>query len=445
MSMQDKVIWSEGMFLQPQHFQQHDRYLENLITQRPGALESYQWGIIDLKIDQQLLALGKFAITFARGILPDGTAFDIPARDKAPAPIDIPVNTTDCKIFLATPLKRAGVPETGYTESEQLLRYHIETIEVSDNNADSDLNTPVQIGKLALRLLLENEDRQGYSCLSLARILEVRRDDHHITLDEQFLSPCMTVHAVAPLTSLLQEIQSLLRYRGEALVQRLTEAGTGGVAEITDFMLLQLINRLEPLFIHLTAHRSLHPVDLYRLLIQLAGELATFTRQQRRFLMPPNYLHDNLQDTFTPLIAELRRALSIVLEENAVLLKLEQQQSGTWVATLTDKSLLEKATFVLAVAINAPQEQVRQHFPAQTKIAPVEEIRNLVNRGLPGIALNSLSVAPRQIPYHANFTYFALNNSHPLWRQLAQSAGIAFHVGGNFPGLRLELWAVKDK
>jgi type VI secretion system protein ImpJ len=441
MSQYDKIIWSEGMFLQPQHFQQHDRYLENLLTQQRNILAPHQWGLTELKIDSDLLKLGKFAINSACGILPDGTPFDIPTRDKAPTPIDIPATTIREKIYLALPLRRAGVAEAGYAGN---YRYQIETIEINDNNADSDLITPIQIGKLDLKFMLQQQDRQGYSCLSLTRVLEVR-SNHHILLDEQFLPPCLDIQAVIPLANLLQEIQSLLHYRGDMLVQRLTIAGTGGIAEIADFMLLQVINRFEPLFTHLNTQRGLHPETFYCLLIQLAGELATFTHSQRRSFTPSFYLHNKLQKTFAPIITELRRSLSVVLEENAVALTLEQQSPGTWVATLADKTLLKKSYFVLAINAEISQEQIRQRFPTQTKIAPVEEIRNLVNRALPGIDLRVLPVAPRQIPYHANFTYFALNSNHHLWQQLEKSAGIGFHIGGDFPGLRLELWAIKDK
>jgi type VI secretion system protein ImpJ len=446
MSFIDKVIWTEGMFLQPQHFQQHDRYLESLIFQRPGFIESYNWGITELKIDEHLLALGKFSIAICRGILPDGTPFDIPTRDKAPLPIDIPPGLTHSEIFLALSLKRAGTPETGNSEDKQpAWRYAVETIEVSDNNAFSDLVTSVQVGKLALQLMLEKEDRQGFSCLGIARVLEVRAD-RTIILDERHLPPCIDVQAVDQLAHFIQEIQGLLHYRGNTLVQRLTEAGSGGVAEIADFMLLQLVNRYEPLLAHLAHLRGLHPEYLYRLLLQLMGELSTFTSRQRRPGTAPLYLQDNLQDTFEPIIAELRRALSLVLEESAVALKIEQQpQLGTWTSPLLDKTLLSSSYFILAVHANLPPESIRHLFPAQTKIAPVEEIRNLVNRALPGIELRPLPVAPRQIPYHSNFTYFALNRDHPLWRQLENSAALAFHIGGNFPDLRLELWAVKEK
>ena len=56
MSWNSKVIWSEGMLLQPQHLQQHDRYLHSVIEQRVAGVRAYAWGFTKLVIDEQLLA-----------------------------------------------------------------------------------------------------------------------------------------------------------------------------------------------------------------------------------------------------------------------------------------------------------------------------------------------------------------------------------------------------
>ncbi|MDG4584969.1 MAG: type VI secretion system baseplate subunit TssK, partial [Candidatus Competibacter sp.] len=45
MSWYSKVVWSEGMFLRPQHFQQQDRYLEALVRQSCRHLRPYDWGV----------------------------------------------------------------------------------------------------------------------------------------------------------------------------------------------------------------------------------------------------------------------------------------------------------------------------------------------------------------------------------------------------------------
>jgi type VI secretion system protein ImpJ len=60
------------------------------------------------------------------------------------------------------------------------------------------------------------------------------------------------------------------------------------------------------------------------------------------------------------------------------------------------------------------------------------------------VPLHPAPVAPRQIPYHAGFVYFELDQSHELWTQLKSSGGIAFHVGGEFPALAMELWAIRS-
>jgi hypothetical protein len=73
MPTHQKVIWQEGMFLQPQHFQQQDRYLEYLISRHNFLSKSCHWGVSHLKINNDLLKLGKFGLIECSGILPDGT------------------------------------------------------------------------------------------------------------------------------------------------------------------------------------------------------------------------------------------------------------------------------------------------------------------------------------------------------------------------------------
>src|ERR1700712_5401556 len=95
MTWTNKVIWTEGMFLQPQHFQQHDRYTLSQELQRSNAQQPYGWGFLSLSLDSAALNLGKIAINAAQGLMPDGVAFDIPGQDAAPAALDVPQDTRD--------------------------------------------------------------------------------------------------------------------------------------------------------------------------------------------------------------------------------------------------------------------------------------------------------------------------------------------------------------
>ena len=445
MSFTDKVIWSEGMFLQQQHFQQHDRYLENLIYQALQIANAYYWGINKLKLDDNLLMLGKLAIAQGEGILPDGTVFSIPNQDVAPPIIDVKEGTVNKLVYLALPLKRPGITEISEFVSENSHhRYITETIDVTDSNIVSNDPASLTVGKLSLRLIVEGEDIQGYSCISLARIVEIR-SDRQIVLDQEFIPPCLKILASHPLINFINEIEGLLHYRSENLIQRLNNLSNGSIAEIADFMLLQLIKRFAAIFSHYKNKKNLHPEQLYTVVIQLISELAMFTHETRRSINLGHYQHNNLQDVFFPLMAELRRSLGFIMEENAINIKLEQHQINTWIAQLNDKTWLSKYQFILAVSASLPSDKLLSLIPAQIKIAPIEDIRQLVSRALPGITLSTLNRVPRQIPYHTNFTYFLLNRELNFWQKLQQSSGIAFHMSGDFPELELQLWAIKEK
>ena len=63
---------------------------------------------------------------------------------------------------------------------------------------------------------------------------------------------------------------------------------------------------------------------------------------------------------------------------------------------------------------------------------------------LTGVPVHPVPVAPRQIPFHAGFVYFELDQANELWAQLKTSGGVALHVAGEFHGIALEFWAIRS-
>jgi type VI secretion system protein ImpJ len=139
----------------------------------------------------------------------------------------------------------------------------------------------------------------------------------------------------------------------------------------------------------------------------------------------------------------LRQYLSSVLEQTAVSIPLDPRKYGISVGVIADRKLISTAGFVLAVSADVPAENIRRHFGGQAKVGSVEEIRQLVNSALPGIPMRPLPVAPRQIPYSANVVYFELDSDSPIWGKMTTSGGVAVHVAGEYPGLQMELWAIR--
>jgi type VI secretion system protein ImpJ len=443
-SWDNRIIWSEGTFLQPQHFQQHDRHIEAQLEQRTRALRPHGYGFLEIAVDESLLELGKLALRSARGVLPDGTPFDCPARDPLPPPLDVPGTLRDSLVTLALPVRRAGVDEAdlGGAGTDSLARYVAGELEVKDSNAAFDRTALIQIGRLRLQLLKEADVTAAYSGLGVARVIE-RRADNRVMLDQGYIPSMLDCGASPALASLLRDVHGLLHQRGDALAQRLSQPGPGGVAEIAEFLWLETINRFEPLFAHLAATTPLHPEYLYSTCLSLAGEMSTFTRETRRPVAYPIYRHDDLAGSFAPLIADIRRSLSMVLERNAIPIELQERAYGVRVAVIPDSDLVRTARFVLAAKAQLQPERLQASFPTLVKIGPIERIRDLVNLNLPGIALRSLPVAPRQIPYHAGFLYFELDRSGDLWKVTEQSRALAMQIAGEFPGLELEFWAVR--
>ncbi|MCT8165095.1 MULTISPECIES: type VI secretion system baseplate subunit TssK [unclassified Pseudomonas] len=443
MSWNNRVVWSEGMFITTQHFQQHDRYLEHFVDARSRPLSAAAWGFSELLLDQGLLAQGKLAILSARGLLPDGTPFDIPRDDLPPAPLEVPDELRDGVIHLGLPLKRAGARDT-VDEGEALAgaRYISRVSEVRDDNAPFENRAPLALASRALRLLRSEDGLSDYAALGMLRVRE-KRADRALVIDDSYIPPVLDVAASQQLSSFCGELLGLLHQRGEALAGRVVASANGGASEIADFMLLQLVNRAQPLVEHLNQLSPLHPERLYSELVALAGEFATFTRDGRRPHSFPVYQHDDLAATFAPVMAALREALSTLIDSKAVAIPIVEKAYGIHVGMLADRSLLDSASFILVVRADVPSETLRSRFGQQSKIGSVEHIRDLVNLQLPGIGLLPLPVAPRQIPFHAGSTYFELDRGSEHWKQLQHSGGFAFYVAGEFPGLSLAFWAIR--
>ncbi|MCU0967991.1 MAG: type VI secretion system baseplate subunit TssK [Rubrivivax sp.] len=444
MTWHNKVMWTEGMFLQPQHFQQQDRFTARQLDARVVATTAWAWGFSALQIDDAALHLGRIAIASARGVLPDGQAFAVPADDAAPPALEVPADARDQLVVLAVPSARPGVAESDVEGGGGAMppRFRALDIDVADSHAASLREAPLQIGRLNLRLLLAGQANEGYTTLAVARLVE-RRADGRVVLDAQHVPPMLHAPAQAVLDGYLREVHGMLAQRAEALAVRLAQPGRAGIGEIADFLLLQVVNRFQPLFAHAQRLPVLHPERLYDLCLGLAGELSTF-REARRPPAYPDYRHDDLAACFRPLIGDLRQSLSMVLEQTAIPIDLQDRRHGVRVALIPDIELQRTASFVLAVSAQMPGEALRARFPTQIKIGPAERIRDLVNLQLPGVPLRPLPVAPRQIPYHAGFTYFELETrGNDLWKQLETSGGLAMHIAGDFPGLVLEFWAIR--
>ena len=383
------------MFLRPQHFQQQERYFEFVAHARSGAVASHAWGFEWLVLDQDALKLGKLAIKEARGLFPDGTPFSIPAQGDPPATLDIPGEARGQRVLLTLPVRRVGVEDVAFGEVDDgLPRVSVSEREVIDSNMLGATPALVQLGDLRLRLVVESELTDGWMALGVARVVD-RRPDNQLLLDDQYMPPHLALRACTPLEAFMRELEGLLHHRGEAVAARMTRPGRGGVAELGDFLLLELVNRWEPSVRHVLQQGLMHSERLYATLLELGGDLADL---HARSAAPDRVSGVRPRRSAGLLHAAHRRPAPVAVDgarADAIAIELHERAYGVRVAIMPPVELQRTATFVLAVAADVPADTVRTRFPTQVKIGPVEKIRDLVNLHLPGVTLRPLPVAPR--------------------------------------------------
>jgi type VI secretion system protein ImpJ len=445
MKFENRVAWSEGMFLRVQHFQQADRWTERLVRITGEMLSPYPWGVAEINIDRSALAIGQFALSSVRGILPDGTPFEAPDDTDLPPPLKLEEQAHNAIVYLALPVRQPGKAEFTIDGNETAkVRFVASHYDAPDANIDTDFLAPIDVGRANFRLLKSGDELAGYALIGIARIIEVR-SDKAVVLDGDYIAPSLNCAAEPRLKELLTELLGIVRHRAEAIATRIGDPTVRGTAEIGDYFLLHILNRAEPLLSHIAANATrIHPITFYEHCIQLAGELSTFTTERKRAAEFPPYRHDDLKATFAAVFDDLRTSLSVVLEQSAVPIELAERRHGVRVGMINDRSLLKDAGFVLAVRAEMPAEEIRRKLPAQIKVGPVERIAELVNVALPGIPVRPLPVLPRQLPYRAGTVYFELDTQNPIWHQLGTSGAIALHLAGEFPNIEMELWALRE-
>lgn len=436
------IAWTEGMFLRPQHMQQQERYLQFQQSTVNTKVNPLTWGVFTLEIDNSLLSLGQFRLNSIECLFQDNTLAALPEQNPLPEAISIAPGTLDQLIYLVLPVNKSTGLNISNGEGSQITRYQYHDHNIIDTSIGSDATEVLQIGKLHCQFKLQNEDRAGYVAIAIARVIEVS-DEGVITLDKKFIPPCLSIENIQGLVKVTREIKGMINQRADAIAARLTQAQSSS-SSISDFLMLQLLNKYQPLFEHYNNVSGIHPEMLYRTIISFSGELATFSAADKRVPSFPKYQHDNLGTIFSNVMVNITQSLSSVLEQTAVELPLEQSKYGIYFTPIHDKQSLDNADFIIAVKASLPNEEVRKRLPAQIKIGSVESIRDLVNNQLPGIGIIALPVAPRQVPYHSGYHYFQLDKQNSHWLKLQASGGIALHLSGNYPDLKIELWVVNQ-
>ena len=447
-----RVAWSEGLFLQQQHFQQFDRHLDDRFMLCSRGSREWFWGFADLLLDMGACKLGKVGILSGRGKMPDGMDFCFSDIHRVPLPVDVPEDSRNELVYLVLPQSVAGRASFSYAAQGRDVaraRFLISDISVEDV-FNPQLNADIALAEENYRIVMSRDLEDGLVSLPLARVFQVNGDSM-VEFDHSFIPPSLTCF-FPPVREAQRDLLGLFRQRGGAISRSLagdglrggSSAGVGSGGDIAEFLMLQTINRYLPFLEQQLERPNLAFSDFYFMCQQMAGDLQVFVPGLRLVESIVPYDHGFPELCLPALVQRLRDLLSLVVDQPAIRIELQERQLGVRVAIVNDVDLFRTAQFVIAIKADMPSETVRTRLPSQIKIGPVERIREFVNLHLPGVPVMGLPVAPQQIPFHAGFCYFELDQGSEFWRPLPRSGGLALHIAGDFPGMQVELWAIRD-
>lgn len=443
-----RVAWVEGMLMEPQHFQQQERFFEHLIDTRTRSLRPFGWGFVALEIDRGLLEQGKYALKKAKGIFPDGTPFSMPEDMALPLPLELGHGCQGKVICLSVLLDIPGNAQMDLLHDERKgSRFRTLDAEIADRNHGVSLEgTPrvctLQLGSLVTRLSLAEALSSAESALPVGFVLEVG-SDRRILLDERALPPMLDFRAIGWLPGATTELLGLISQRLESVFRPDVHRTAGGLSELLELLLLQTLADYNLRLNHLLSCAQVHPQKLFETLLSLLGSLSIIPGGERLWDRPDLiYLHDEPHNSYFQLFASIRRALSLVIEAPAVALAFIDRGDGIYLCHNDSQLRLEKLVFAVSCSLSG--EHLRSYFPAQVKLGAVERIIQLIDLQLPGARLTPMASPPRHIPYYPNSIYFEVDHADPLYKEMMGGAALALSIVGDFPDLHFDVWGLRQ-
>ena len=438
-----RVVWTEGMYLAPQHFQTQGRYLEDSLAFAVSSLWFRPYGLLAWTIDVQGLQNGTAALLEARGVMPDGLAFHLPESDEPPVsrPIAAAFSpTSDSQVlYLALPERRDGLPNVADSGGATGTRYVSGTQLRCDETSGAEERL-VSVGRKNFRLLFETELTSAVTAVPIARIR--RAGGEKFALDDQFIPPLLDISASRRLVNLLRGLLGIMEEKSQEMGGR--QRGSGQAAgdywrrDLTSFWFLHTIHSSISQLRHLLLSKHGHPEDLFRELSRLGGALCSFSLHAHPRDLPL-YNHDALGECFAALETHILRHLEMIVPTNVVEVAFQPAENYFFTATITDPRLLDRSRWLFEIQSKSGEAALISRTPQLVKLCAERFVREVVRRAVPGLTLTHLPTPPPAVPAKVEAQYFGVSKSGPCWDHIVSSRQVGLYVPGDFPAPQVSL------
>jgi type VI secretion system protein ImpJ len=439
-----KVLWGEGLFLRPQHFQRQDAYHEARLHQIADALHPYAWGVRSLQIDKEALVNSSLRFNDLSVIFPDGEIYDAPRDDKLPPAVslaEIPLNQQSITFSLAVPaLNWYG--ENSSAVSTIAMRYIQKGEETPDLFTQAATAEVMYLGKQA-RLVSEFESLQSYVSFPIARLR--REATGGFALDPDFMAPCVSIKSNPLLFLQMRRLMDALHAKVNALYGHHREPSKSVIefrsGDIASFWLLHTASAAFASLTHLFHHPVLHPERYFEQLLGLTGQLMTFSKMHSLVDLPV-YKHEDPGPAFSKLHNIIKDLLETVISTRFFAVALSEIKPGYHSGRLDSGKIDDKTAFYLSVSADIPALELVEIVPLRVKIGAPDDVEKFVLSAMPGVRLVHSPQVPPALPVKPDTYYFSVESKGPLYERMLHAQAISIYAPSGIQNLKLELLAV---
>lgn len=460
MDIQKPLLWHQGLFLQPQHFQLMDLTSRSFLLPFYKFMTPHFWGVAQAEIRNA--ALGNRILDLLKGelIFQDGSHVAFPGNALIEArSFDESWIEGGKPLTAYIGLKKwnsAGENVTTLEKLDKISEVSTRFVAPVQPEEVADLHSGGPGGQVrtmyyALKIFWETE-REQLGDYGLIPFAQLERSGSEIKLSENFIAPCVTVSSSEALHKLTREIRDQIAGRSHQLeeykAQRGIQTTEFGTRDMVYLLALRSLNRYVPLLFHLAEVQSAHPWTLYGTLRQIIGELSTFSdrvnvlgESKTGGSRLPIYDHHNLRESFSA----AQRLISELLDEITAgpdyILRLIYD--GTYFGAALEPSMFEgRNRFYLVLKTEEDPKTVIQSLSAMGKLSSREHLPILIARALPGIGLEHLPIPPQELPRRVSCIYFQIDHHNDQWAYIKKGNNLALYWDRAPEDLEAELMVV---
>ena len=438
------LFWYQGCFLQPQHLQSYDQYVNALIEPLHRCLIPYFWGIHKLEIKIRNKAM---ELIHGEMIFPDHTYVSFPGNAWIePRFIDLSWSEGGEPITVYLGLRKwisNGANVSVRDHLDQLDVVSTRYIAIKENPADKQVdlhhNGPdTQVERLyhVLKFFWESEMEGMRNEYEMIPIAQVQKTEDGIDMKKEFTPPYLDIHSSKRLKELITGIRDGMASHAEQLEgakrKRGIHSGVSANNEINYLFALTSLNRYVPILYHLTEHGPVHPWAFYGVLRQIIGELSSFSdvynsfgRTEDRTEHLPEYDHRNQETCFY----RASVLISKVLQEVTVGPKMEVElkfDGADHSAALAASIFEDGDQFFLMVQSKEEPEIVINAIRNEAKVASKKSMERARKGAFSPLKLETVTLLPIELPPKKDAIYFKIDHHNNEWSKVKDTKRLSF-------------------